>query len=136
MSLVTLTIGVKSTIQPTYIYGNLDNWTIPKSYDWYYIRIQFQIKKVIYTYTLYMESQSHEEIKSQSHEEKTVGRFNSKLGSKFRRNSGSGPFSRIFGSRVAGIIFLDFAFFLTFLIKETEMRHRCDIDVTVVSSIT
>jgi hypothetical protein len=52
------------------------------------------------------------------------------LGSKFRKNSGqnsgSGPFSGIFGSGVAGIIFLDFAFFRTFLIKETEMRHRCD----------
>jgi hypothetical protein len=41
-----------------------------------------------------------------------------KLGSKFRknsgRNSGSGPFSGIFGSGVAGIIFLGIAFFRTF----------------------
>jgi hypothetical protein len=59
-----------------------------------------------------------------------------KIPAKFRRNSGSNPFSGIFGSGVAGIIFLDFAFFRTFLIKETEMRHRCDTDVTVVSSIT
>jgi hypothetical protein len=47
------------------------------------------------------------------------------LGSEFRRNSGrnsgSGPFSGIFGPGVAGIIFLDFAFFQTFFIKETEM---------------
>jgi hypothetical protein len=51
------------------------------------------------------------------------------LGSKFRknsgRNSGSGPFSGIFGPGVAGIIFLGIALFWTFLIKETEMRHRC-----------
>jgi hypothetical protein len=36
------------------------------------------------------------------------------LGSKFRRNSGSGPFSGIFGSGVAGIIFLGITFFWTF----------------------
>ena len=40
------------------------------------------------------------------------------LGSKFRknsgRNSGSGPFSGIFGPGVAGIIFLGIAFFRTF----------------------
>jgi hypothetical protein len=40
------------------------------------------------------------------------------LGSKFQensgRNSGSEPFSRIFGSGVAGIIFLGIAFFRTF----------------------
>jgi hypothetical protein len=40
------------------------------------------------------------------------------LGSKFRKNSGqnsgSGPFSGIFGPGVAGIIFLDIAFFWTF----------------------
>jgi hypothetical protein len=62
------------------------------------------------------------------------------LGSKFRqnsgRNSGSGPKSGIFGHGVAGITFIKSGVFRQFLIKETEMRHRCDIDVTVVSSIT
>lgn len=38
----------KSTIHPTYIYSNHDIWTIPKSYDWYYIRIQSRIKSHIY----------------------------------------------------------------------------------------
>jgi hypothetical protein len=41
-----------------------------------------------------------------------------RLGSKFRKNSGqnsgSGPFSGIFGSGIAGIIFLGIAFFRTF----------------------
>jgi hypothetical protein len=37
------------------------------------------------------------------------------------QNSGSGPFSGIFGPGVAGIIFLGIAFVRTFLIKETEM---------------
>jgi hypothetical protein len=52
------------------------------------------------------------------------------LGSKFRRNSGrnsgSRPKSGIFGHGVAGITFIKSGVFRQFLIKETEMRHRCD----------
>ena len=43
-------------LYPTYIYSNLDIWTIPKSYDWYYIRIQSRIKSHIYIYFIHGES--------------------------------------------------------------------------------
>ena len=46
----------KSTIHPTYIYSNHDIWTIPKSYDWYYIRMQSRIKSHIYIYFVHGES--------------------------------------------------------------------------------
>ena len=45
---------------------------------------------------------------------KPLGTVFEELGSKFRRNSGSESFSGIFGSGIAGVIFLGIAFFWTF----------------------
>jgi hypothetical protein len=62
--------------------------------------------------------------------------FSFLLGSKFRSKFRFRAIFRDFWFRSRQNHFFRYRFLPDFLIKETEMRHRCDIDVTVVSSIT
>jgi hypothetical protein len=59
-----------------------------------------------------------------------------KIPEKFRSEFRFRAIFRDFWFRSCRNHFFRYLFLPDFLIKETEMRHRCDIDATVVSSIT